>query len=341
VDDSEMQRRDVFTFLSVASGSIVWPGVRDVDWPRLGRAVAVPERLDGVVTHDCGVLNRGLWEAYATALQPRMLLAPALEHLRRLTRLLRGARTERTHRQLCVLVAEAAQLVGVILHFGLNLGDAAAGCYSLAAGAAREARNYDLWAAALLRHAWIPLYDDRPTQALSLLQAATALARRGDSALPTRYWVAACSADAHAGMGDLTAWRTALEQAQDVVQMPDDERPAWLRFGNGQLLEEQGGSAVTAKQPAVAIPALEAALFYWPTPTYRRGLILIDLAGAAVQSRDIERACAYGREVVAIARQNAGLVSKELQCMEQHFSPCTSEPLVQDLLHSIGRHRTR
>ena len=65
-------------------------------------------------------------------------------------------------------------------------------------------------------------------------------------------------------------------------------------FGYGQLLEEQGGSAVTAKQPAVAIPALEAALFYWPAPTYRRGLILIDLAGAAVQSRDIERACAYG-----------------------------------------------
>ena len=174
VDDSEMQRRDVFTFLSMASGSIVWPGGNDVDWPRLGKALAVPERLDGAVTRDCGVLNRGLWEAYATALQPRMLLAPALEHLQRLTRLLRGARTEMTHRQLCALVAEAAQLVGVILHFGLNLGDAAAGCYSLAAGAAREARDHDLWAAALLRHAWIPLYDDRPTQALSLLQAATA-----------------------------------------------------------------------------------------------------------------------------------------------------------------------
>jgi tetratricopeptide (TPR) repeat protein len=236
-------------------------------------------------------------------------------------------------------VAEAAQLVGVILHFGLNFGDAAAGCYSLAAGAAREARDYDLWAAALIRHAGVPLYDDRPTQALSLLEAAAPLARRGDSTLPSRYWVAACSADAYAGVGDFTAWRTALEQAQDIAQVPDGERPAWLRFGYGQLLEEQGGSAVTAKQPEVALPALEAALSCWPAPTYRRGLILIDLAGAAVQARDIERACAYGREVVAIAQQNAGLVSKELNCMEQHFSPCTSTPLVKDLLRSISEYR--
>lgn len=62
-----------------------------------------------------------------------------------------------------------------------------------------------LWACALVRHAYVDLYERRYTDATGTLSAAEKVARRGDSSLSTRYWVTSVQAEAYAGLGNLSA----------------------------------------------------------------------------------------------------------------------------------------
>jgi hypothetical protein len=81
----------------------------------------------------------------------------------------------------------------------------------------------------------------------------------------------------------------------------------------------------------VARPALEAALVHWPAPSRRRGLVLTDLARAALRAGDVERACSYAGEVAEIARQSAGLLTSGLRRLEAQLAPYEHAPVVKDL----------
>jgi hypothetical protein len=54
----------------------------------------------------------------------------------------------------------------------------------------------------MTRHAFIEMYERRFDKASPMLELAARLARRGDGALSTRYWVFSVQAQAFAGLGN-------------------------------------------------------------------------------------------------------------------------------------------
>jgi hypothetical protein len=334
-----MNRRGLLGLLNVAGAALHWPGAAGPDWARLQRVGATPSGVDGPALVDLARINLGLWHAYNTA--PRAddlsgLLAPTQEHLRRLTGLLASARTAAQHRRLSGLLAEAGHLLGLLL-YGTNQEDAAAGAYLLAGGAAREAKDYDLWASTLVVHAFIPLFDQRPDQALPLLETAAHVAQRGDSALATRYWVAAVSADPYAAVGDGAAAARAIGHAEGFTRLPHGAggNGTWLRFDEAWLLENRGASSLTAGHPEAAEADLQRALLHWPAPSRRRGLLLTDLARAALQRRDVEQACAYGQEIVGMSQVCSGLFRKGLRSLSGQLDAFAPTAAALDLKERI------
>jgi hypothetical protein len=333
-----MKRRGLLGLLNVAGVALDWPGPAGIDWTRLQR-VAAPGGPDASALDDLTRINDGLWQAYTTAPRAddlRGLLGPAQEQLRHLTRLLAGARSAAQHQRLSGLLAEVGHLVGLVL-YGTGEEDAAASAYLLAASAAREGKDYDLWAATLVVHAFIPLFDQRPDQALPLLEGAAQVARRGDSALATRHWVAAVSADPYAALGDRAAAERAIGDAEGFARLPQGTgaNGKWLRFNEAWLLENRGASALTAGRPAAAEADLQRALLYWPTPSRRRGLLLTDLARAALGRRDVEQACVYGQEIVSLSQVCSGIFRKGLQSLSGQLDAFAPTAAVTDLKERI------
>jgi tetratricopeptide (TPR) repeat protein len=329
-----MKRRDLLGLWNAASAALVWPVLPSVDWARMDNALADRSGVDERVLDDLAALDRNLWQAFWPALRPQLLLDEALGQFRRVSRLLPAARTPAHHRQLCALLARASHLLGVI-YLDSDRDDAAVTALTFAATAAKEAEDYDLWAGALVRHAWVPIYDDRPDQALPLLHAAARLAQRGSNSLPTRFWVAAVAADAYAGVGDAPASARALGHAERVHDLGSQRDDAWLRFNPVQLLEERGGTYVTARRPDLAEPALRRALVHWPEPGRRRGLIMADLAGALVQLREVEQACVFGQELVNLTRQCSGMFLKALRDLDAALDAFEQVPAVKALRAQI------
>jgi hypothetical protein len=60
--------------------------------------------------------------------------------------------------------------------------------------------------------------------------------------------------------------------------------------------------------PDTALPALQEALQQTPSPVRRRAMILTDLALASVQKKELEQACNYAGEAVAIASQSTSIM---------------------------------
>jgi transcriptional regulator with XRE-family HTH domain len=335
----DMNRRGLLGLLSVAGAALDWSGTAGVDWARLHRAATAPSGPDAAALDDLARLNTGLWHAYTTAPRTddlRGLLGPAQEQLHQLTRLLTGARTAAQHQRLSGLLAEVGHLLGLVL-YGTNQEDAAAGAYLLAGSAAREAQEYDLWAATLVVHAFIPLFDQRPDQALPLLESAAHVARRGDPTLATRHWVAAVSADPYAALGDRAAAEQAIGEAEAFARLPQGTggNGKWLRFNEAWLLENRGASSLTMGHPAAAEADLKQALLYWPTPSRRRGLLLTDLARAALDQRDVERACAYGQEIVGLSQVCSGIFRKGLRSLSGQLDAFAPTAAVADLNERI------
>lgn len=119
-------------------------------------------------------LNDQLWTVYAAVADKSTILPLA-------------------HAQLALATddlmrADLLQLRGEI-YFDGNRYAEAAHCYiEAAASASGENTNYDLWACALTRHAFIGGYERRFADALRLLELAEGTAARGDRLLTTAPW---------------------------------------------------------------------------------------------------------------------------------------------------------
>jgi tetratricopeptide (TPR) repeat protein/DNA-binding XRE family transcriptional regulator len=333
---NEMQRRELLRLLSVTGGALVLPIGLNIDWDRLGDTLSHPSHLTGESLEDYAAINRQLWWDFRAASQKEVVLGGTLAQIRQLQYLLNSFPREAYHQQLCLLLSDVFQLAGEVC-FDSNLYTDAAQCYSFAQICAREANAYDLWACALTRHAFLPIYDKHYQQALPLLQMARRIALLGDSQLATRYWVAAVTAEAEAGAENLDACHLALDLAEGVRGLgKDGANGAWLRFTDERLSEERGACFVRLRQPTLAEPALQEALKKQPASHRRRGLILTDLALVAIQRGDAEKACEYGDKVIEIARQSSpALLLKGLQPLLVHLQPVKNTPAVKSLSQQI------
>jgi tetratricopeptide (TPR) repeat protein len=328
-----MKRRELLRLLSVAGSVLMLPV--DLDWDRIGNALAHPARMDTPVLQDLETMNRRYWQAYRAASQKSAILDDVLAHLADLTQALREARTASQLQQLCVLASDLAQLCGEIFFDASEYANAAQ-CYTFAASAAREAKAHDLRACALVRHAFLPIYDRHFHEALPLLQSAEMIAQHGDSTLVTKYWVAMVSAEAHAGLGALDDCRQALDLAEGVRGVKNGMNGTWLRFDGERILEERGACFVKMKQLDLAEPVLQEALLLHPNATRRRGMVLSDLALAAGMRGDVERACTLGNGVIQIAQLgSSGVLKKGLQVLQSQLSPFARHADVKGLNEQI------
>ncbi|GHO73991.1 hypothetical protein KSD_17620 [Ktedonobacter sp. SOSP1-85] len=329
VDD--MKRRELLRVLSLAGSALLF----SVDWEQVGNTLAHPARLDTKSLQYLEEVNQHYWQAYRAASQKSAILNDVLSHLNALAQALRDVQGASQRQYLCVLASNLAQLCGEIF-FDASLYMDAAQCYTFAANAAREANAYDLWACALVRHAFLPIYDRHFQEALPLLQVAGQIAKRGDGTLVTKYWVAMVSAEAYAGLGALDDCRQALDLAEGVRDVKRGMNGTWLRFDGERILEERGACLVKLGQAGLAEPVLQEALLLHPAPTRRRGMVLSDLALAAVTHGEIERACALGSEVIQIAQLgSSGMLKKSLSQLQMQLSPFATNSSVKDFSTQI------
>lgn len=290
------KRRDLLRLLSTAGAVLVLP--LDIDWRCIDLSLAHPSYLDEGVIKDLATINEQYWQLYITASSKLLVLDGVLGQLKKITQYLKQSQPTHVYTSLCALVSDLAQLAGEI-YFDLHDHTTASICYTFATTAAKDAQAYDLWACALTRYAFLPLYEKHYQEALPLLQAAQRLALKGDTSLGTRYWAAAVEAEAQSGLGDVDTCRRALDAAQRVLEI-NSTSPAWLRFEGSRLPALRGACFVRLGQFDLATSSLQEALHHFVQPRRKRGLVLIDLAATCIQRREIEQACVYANQVIDI-----------------------------------------
>jgi tetratricopeptide (TPR) repeat protein len=298
LDDMDKKRRELLRLLGTAGAALILPIA--VDWERIGDAMEKPSHLDLIVIHNLEEINRHYWSVYLAAASKSSVLDGVLGQIKTAVQFLREPHITPVRQRLCMLISDLSQLAGEI-YFDRREYEVAQSCYVFAANAAKEARAYDLWACALVRHSFTAIYDEptRYEDALPFLQGAWHVAQRGNSSLPTRYWVAAVEAETTSGMGNLIACQDALERANGVQEIKQAS-PAWTRFDSSRLPALRGACFVRLEQPDLAEPALQEALGQFTKPGRKRGMVLTDLAMAALQRRNVEQACSYAEEVIEI-----------------------------------------
>ncbi len=295
-----IKRGELLQLLSVAGGALLASGI---DWNRLDASLNKPSDIDDTVISDLETINDRCWSLFMTASPKSSVLDGVLGQLKMQVQFLNEMHATRTYQRLCALTSSMSQLVGEIF-FDLHDHDTAQSCYVFAASSAKEAQAFDLWTSVLVRYSYLPIFEERYEDAVPLLKRAEALAQRGDPALPTRYWAAATYAEAVSGIGDLTACQNAFERAEHVSTLTTIS-PAWARFDESRLPALQGACYVRLEQPDLAEPILQRALQQGAKTSRRRAMILSDLALAALQQKDVEKACTYAEEVVSLAAQSS------------------------------------
>ncbi|WP_225978454.1 hypothetical protein [Gandjariella thermophila] len=155
-----------------------------------------------------------------------------------------------------------------------------------------------------------------------MLHLASELARRGDSQLSTRHWVAVVQAEAWAGLGELTACERTLDAAEEVHGLPGPvHNGGWLRFDGSRMAEERGTCYVELGRLDLAETALNQALNQ-PLSARRRGSVLIDLAALGVRRQDVDQLVSYTNAALVTARQTgSGVLQRKLTVLADRFGP--------------------
>ncbi|KAA5825463.1 helix-turn-helix domain-containing protein [Saccharopolyspora hirsuta] len=336
--DDDWQRDDVnrreLLRLVTATGSLL--AIPSIDVDRVRHAADHPRHLDPATVDTYERLNAELWRKFAESRSKRDVLPAARHQLAALNASLNEPQSSDVQRRLCTLAGDLFQLCGEIFFDSDHYADAAH-CYSEAAHASKEAREFDLWACAMTRHAFINIYERQYRHATPLLDGAAQLAARGNPTRTTRYWVAAVQAQTYAGLGNLPACQRALDKAEQVATL-DTKAPAtgWLRFEGSRLDEERGACFVTLRRPDLAEPALTRALAQ-ATSARRRGSVLVDLATVGAQRGDVDQLVMRGAAAVDSARQTAsvGYLGRKLTDLQKHMVPFYADRHVRYLESQI------
>ncbi|WP_157124179.1 transcriptional regulator [Nocardia pseudovaccinii] len=330
---TDMNRRELLRLLSIATTALVTPVV--VDWDRVQFTVA-SGHVDAGVLDQYASLNRLLWKNYGEAETKAAIFSAAREHLTVLVDGLRSSHSAKLGRRQLELIADALQLTGEILLDGNHLTEAAH-CYALSGTFAANARAHDLWACALTRHAYIGIFDNRFDDALPLVEEAAEVARRGDSLLPTRYWIESVRAQVQAGRGEADECQRAFDAARGVLELGETPSLGWLRFSGARIDEEQASCLIQLGQPEPAERILTP-LLERPLSTRRRASVLIDLAAAGALRGDPVQTVSYGSASVDIARRTrSGYLWRRLEQLRPRLGELQADRHVAHLEREITR----
>ncbi len=341
-ESGDMHRRELLRLLSTAGALVTAPAaVMDAVDPEQVEAAARTGRVDAGTADTYANLNAALWASFMAAQRKQALFPAVRDQLGTLTAALGRPCAPDVRLRLSALVGDLFQLAGEIAFDGGQYTDAAH-AYTLAATASREAGAFDLWACAMTRHAFVSLYEQRFDQAAGMLDLAAGLARRGDTTLATRHWVAAVHAQALAGLGETDACRRALDTAEEVRDLRGPvHNGGWLRFDGSRLAEERGACHVVLYQPGEAETALTEALAQ-DLSTRRRGGVLVGLAAVGAQQRDPDRVVGYANAALDTARQSgSGVVAQKLRVLQRQLGQFGDDRHVRHLDERITALTTR
>lgn len=297
------------------------------------------ESLRRASSQDFLRMNSHLWQVYQLARAKGSVYPVVRDQLASLNDAF-SAHSQPEFQAMCAAAGDLLQLAGE-LSFDSNRYTEAATSYTLAASASRDAGAYDLWACALVRHAYIDVYERRYQEATHTLSAARNVARRGDHSLSTRHWVAAVQAEAYAGLGDLRACERALDTAEEVLGLASlGHNSGWLRFDGSRLSEERGARYVQLGRLDLAEQALQDALsqaVLAQGQSYRRrATVLTDLAAIGAKRSDADQVITYGNEALQLAHQSgSGYVARKLLGLRTAISPMTRDSRIADLTAEI------
>jgi hypothetical protein len=333
--DDDMNRRELLRLFTVAGAVVAAPQTADtLDLDRISPA-ARSGRIDPETVNQYNTLNAHLWQVFMLASTKSKIYPVVQDHLTTLVNSLQRSAAGDDHRRLCALIGDVFQLAGEIFFDATRYTDAAH-CYTLAASASKEAGAHDLWACAMVRHAFVGIYDRRYSEAAPMLDLAGRLARHGDSSLSTRHWVEVVRAEALAGLGDFDGCQRSLDAAEEVCDMTGQiHNGGWLRFDGGRLAEERGTCYVTLCRPELAEAVLAQALTH-TLSTRRRGGVLVDLAMLGAQQGDKDRVLDYGCAAVDLARSTgSGVIGSKLRGLQSHIESLTADQRITALMQDI------
>ncbi|WP_225731032.1 MULTISPECIES: helix-turn-helix transcriptional regulator [unclassified Nocardia] len=331
---TDMHRRSLLRLLTLTTTALA----TRIDWDRL-HFVDAGGRIDALTVDLYAGINQALWQEFR-AKSPKSALFPAVhDHLTDLVRGVRDTRDTRDtaslHARLCALTGEVLQLAGEILFDSIHYPEAAH-CYALASSLASKAGARDLYAAAMTRHAYLELQDHNPRGAMALLDPALHIATQGDSALPTRQWVASVRAQTLATLGDSSGCEHSFDLARTVTDLPHSPTLGWLRFDGTRIDEEHASCSIQLGRPdaaeALLMPLLDRSL----SPR-RHGSILIDLAAAAALRRDPVPLVWFGGAATQIARDTrSGYLARRLAQLHRHLHDLRADPHIDHLGRQIA-----
>ncbi|NEA74785.1 helix-turn-helix domain-containing protein [Streptomyces sp. SID13588] len=330
-DLDEMIRREFLRVLSIMGTLVAIPPVEPAT--KIGQIGDTADLGDAASYMD---MNSHLWQVFSLAQNKRAVYPIVREQLASLNASFQRAHSEKTHKQLCAVAGDLFQLAGEIF-FDSNRYTDAAHCYALAVSASREARNPDLWACALTRHAFIGMYENDYKESAPLLAVAARVARQGDRSLSTRHWVAAVQAEAFAGLNDLESCKRALDEAEQVHSLSGSvHNGGWLRFDGSRLAEERGTCYVTLGRLDLAETALNDALAQ-TLSLRRKGSVLTDLALLGARRKNVDQLLNFGTAALELAQQSgSGYVGRKLKCLQAELSPFLANGQVSDLHTEIS-----
>lgn len=333
----DVNRRELLRTLSMTGAALaICPAADNLDWEQLDNFAGRHATPDADALEGLAALNEHLWRVFVLSRSKNALLPFVRDQLDVLTDGFRRAGSAASYHHLCELASSLYQLAGEIL-FDSNQYTDAAQCYTLAATAAREAEMPDLWACALTRHAFIGVYEQEFGKAAPMLELATAIAQRGDSALATRHWVAIVEAQALAGLGDLGACQRALDAASQVDSLGEgSQNGGWLRFDASRLAEERAACYVRLQRPDLADSALADALRL-SLSARRRASVLADLAAIGAQRGELDQVVAHADAAIELFQQTgSGVVARKLSGLQRYLAPLLNDTTIRDLSSRIA-----
>lgn len=335
-ENDDMNRRKAMQIIGITGVTVARTDATNLQWnsplwERLSRALKRTSYVDETALNSLEQISREYWRLRKT-LGYRSLVSGFLGHFETVTELLQYSQPSSTHHRLCSLASEIAQYIGATL-FDMNEYATAQSYYSVSIEAAEEAENFALLAIGLGRMSSLPIYREKARHALPLLQKAQQVALQ-HSTFTIRSWLASVDAEAHANLQDAQACLNALSHSGRLTeQIETNENPYDVHFDYSRFLGYKGVCHLRLQQPKEAFATLsEAANLIDFSSLRQRSIILADTAHACSQLGEIDEACKFAGQSLAISVQiQSEIVLQRLLAFHDYVTPWNTMDSVREL----------
>lgn len=224
----------------------------------------------------------------------RELAEPVLAHLRMATRMQAKIWDPESSKAMAAAVSEAAGLAGW-LHWDMHDLGSARHHYRNAVEQARRAGGDPMLTAYMLGSlASFVVQEGEAREGLALIRRAANAFGDDDRPATADAWLASMEAVAHASVGDdADTWRALDRAAAAAERIAAQDTPPWpwvFPFNARKIASHRLMCAVRLHRPDVAYAAVEVLSLAGDHHRKQGALVLLDVASAHIQAREVEQA---------------------------------------------------